>query len=173
MKTWPIASMLLMAALAQSGCAGDPTSGYSTQSIFPTKYTTVAVPVIENQTYFREIGFMLTQALITEIESRTPYKVTSETRADSLLTGRITAVELTSLSQNETTGLDEEVVVGVTIDFEWMDLETDATIVLRSNFEGAGLFVPTPPSGEYLEIGEVAVVQQLASDMVDEMQAAW
>ena len=63
--------------------------------------------------------------------------------------------------------------MGVTIDFEWMDLETDATIVLRSNFEGAGLFVPTPPSGEYLEIGEVAVVQQLASDMVDEMQAAW
>ena len=156
-----------------AGCSSDPTTGYSTQSIFPKKYRTVAIPVIKNETYYREVGFLLTQALITEIESRTPYKVTSETNADSLLTGQITAVQLTALSQNRTTGLDEEVIVGVTVDFEWMDLEDDSTIVKRSNFEGAGLFVPTPPSGEYLEVGEVAVVQQLASDMVDEMQAAW
>ncbi|HBZ96567.1 MAG TPA: hypothetical protein DEO57_01835 [Phycisphaerales bacterium] len=156
-----------------SGCSSNPTTGYSTQSIYPTKYRTVAIPVIRNDTYFRDVGFLLTQALISEIESRTPYKVTSETYADSLLTGRITAVELTALSQNRTTGLDEEVIIGVTVNFEWMDLEDDTTIVKRRNFEGSGLFVPTPPSGEFLEVGEVAVVQQLASDMVDEMQAAW
>ena len=156
-----------------SGCSSDPTTGHSTQSIYPTKYRTVAIPVIKNETYFRDVGFLLTQALITEIESRTPYKVTSENSADSLLSGQITAVRLTALSQNRTTGLDEEVIVGVTVNFEWMDLEDDTTIVKRSNFEGSGLFVPTPPSGEYLEVGEVAVVQQLASDMVDEMQAAW
>ena len=173
MKIHLLAILMLTTACVQVGCSSDPTTGYSTQSIFPEKYATVAIPVIENETYFREMGFLLTLALITEIESRTPYKVTSEYKADSLLTGRITAVELTSLSQNESTGLDEEVIVGVTINFEWMDLETDAVIVTRSNFEGAGLFVPSPPSGEYLQIGEVAVVQQLASDMVDEMQAAW
>ena len=172
MKPLLVAAALIASALV-AGCSSDPRTGYSTESIYPTKYRTVAIPVIRNETYARDIGFMLTQALITEIESRTPYKVTSETYADSLLTGRIIAVQLTALSQNSTTGLDEEVIVGVTVDFEWMDLETDATIVQRSNFEGAGLFVPTPPSGEYLEIGEVAVVQQLASDMVDEMQAAW
>ena len=126
-----------------------------------------------NATATSRFALDATQALITEIESRTPYKVTSENSADSLLSGQITAVRLTALSQNRTTGLDEEVIVGVTVDFEWMDLEDDTTIVKRSNFEGAGLFVPTPPSGEYLEVGEVAVVQQLASDMVDEMQAAW
>ena len=172
MKPLLVAVALVVSTL-MAGCSADPRTGYSTESIYPTKYQTVAIPVIKNETYARDVGFMLTQALITEIESRTPYKVTSETYADSLLTGRITAVRLTALSQNSTTGLDEEVIVGVTVDFEWMDLETDATIVQRSNFEGAGLFVPTPPSGEYLEIGEVAVVQQLASDMVDEMQAAW
>ena len=167
------ALIALLTTLLACGCSGDPRMGYSTESIYPTAYKTVAIPVIKNETYSREIGFMLTQALITEIETRTPYKVTSETYADTLLTGRITAVRLTALSQNESTGLDEEVIVGVTVNFEWMDLENDATIVKRSNFEGAGLFVPTPPSGEYMQIGEVAVVQQLASDMVDEMQAAW
>lgn len=169
-KTWCI---LAIVGACMAGCSSDPTTGYSTKSIFSEDYKTIAVPIIENTTYSREIGFMLTQALITEIEARTPYKVTSETVADSLLTGRITSVELTSLSQNESTGLDEEVVVGVTVEFEWMDLETDRTIVRRSNFEGAGLFVPTPPSGEVIQIGQIAVVQQLASDMVDEMQAVW
>ena len=69
--------------------------------------------------------------------------------------------------------LDEEVVVGVTIDFNWTNLETDRTIVERMNFEGGGLFVPTTPSGEVIELGEFEVVQQLATDVVDELQSAW
>jgi len=82
-------------------------------------------------------------------------------------------VDLTSLSQNESTGLDEEVIIGVTIDFNWTDLETDRTILERTGFSGGGLFVPTSQSRETLELGEIGVVQQLADDLVDEMQAVW
>ena len=166
--------MLLAASTAFAhGCADDPRQGWSTASIYPTQYKTIAVNIIENETYFREVGFMLTDAVITTIERQTPYKVTSETNADTLLTGRITNVNLTSLSQNEATGLDEEVIIGVTINFNWTDLETDRTILERTGFKGGGLFVPTSQSRETLELGEIGVVQQLADDLVDEMQAVW
>jgi hypothetical protein len=159
------------------GCAEDPRQGWSTSSVYSTKYKTIAVNVFENETYSREIGYLLTQAVIATIESQTPYKVTSATNADTLLTGEITRVQLTTLSQNRTkgssTGLDEEVVVGVTISFNWTDLETDRTIIDRTDFSGGGLFVPTSQSRETLELGEIGVVQQLADDLVDEMQAVW
>ena len=108
----PIAITLLFLATMMQGCADDPRQGWSTTSIYPTQYKTIAVNVFKNDTYSRNVGFMLTQAVITTIESQTPYKVTSENNADTLLTGRIVNVNLTSLSQNESTGLDEEVIVG-------------------------------------------------------------
>jgi len=67
--------LLVTATLAQS-CADDPRQGWSTASIYPTQYKTISVNIIENETYFREIGFMLTDAVITTIERQTPYKVT-------------------------------------------------------------------------------------------------
>ena len=140
------AMLLLLTAAAVASCADDPRQGWSTASVYPTQYRTVAVNVFQNDTYFREVGFMLTDAVITTIERQTPYKVTSESNADTLLTGRITNVNLTSLSQNESTGLDEEVIVGVTIDFNWTDLETDRTIRSgRASRAAACSFRPPSP----------------------------
>ena len=63
--------------------------------------------------------------------------------------------------------------MNVTIDFEWIDLRTGRRILGRENFGDSGLFVPSQPSSEPLAVGEFAVVQELATDIVDEMQAAW
>lgn len=169
-----ITFILVIASALFASCSDDPRQGWSTKSVYPTQYTTIAVNTFENETHYRQIGFLLTKALVATIESRTPYKVTNEMTAETLLTGRIVNVELTSLSQNRSDDrLDEEVVVGVTIDFNWTNLETDRTIVERMNFEGGGLFVPTTQSREVIELGEFEVVQQLATDVVDELQSAW
>ncbi|MHC4589853.1 MAG: LPS assembly lipoprotein LptE, partial [Planctomycetota bacterium] len=76
---------------------------------------TVAVHVFENDTYERDVEFELADALIKEIEARTPYKVTSDKRADTILTGRIRDIERDQLSKSRVTGLSEEVTLGVTI----------------------------------------------------------
>ncbi len=65
-------------------------------------------------------------------------------RADTLLTGTVRKVELRQLSQSRLTGLSEEVLVNVTIDFEWIDLRTGRRILGRENFGDSGLFVPSP-----------------------------
>ena len=159
--------------LAAGGCANDPTEGYAAVTPYSQAFQTVAIPIIENETFARGIEFELTDALIKEIHARTPYRVTDQSRADTILLGRIHDVDLEQLSKSRLTGLGEEVIVAVTIDFQWRDLRTDQPLVAREDFTGTGLFVPSRPTGERIELGRMAVVQQLARDIVSELQASW
>ncbi|UCD74448.1 MAG: hypothetical protein JSV91_11735 [Phycisphaerales bacterium] len=170
-----IAALVLLPVtlLLLTGCATDPAQGYTTASCFPTEYRTVAVPIFTNDTYERGMEYGLTQAVIKEIESRTPYKVVSQARADTTLVGRIRRIDREQLSKSRRTGLTEEMLLRVTIDFEWKDLRTNKAIVQRLSFTGHGLFVPSNPTGEPLELGQFAVAQTLAEDIVDEMRADW
>ena len=167
-----LAAGLLVLAGAGS-CANDPTRGYAAVTPYSQAFRTVAIPIIENETFARGIELELTDALIKEIHARTPYRVTDQSRADTILLGRIRDVDLEQLSKSSLTGLGEEVIVAVTIDFQWRDLRTDQPLVAREEFTGTGLFVPSQPTGERIELGRMAVVQQLARDIVSELQAPW
>jgi hypothetical protein len=121
----------------------------------------------------RDMEFMLTDAIIKEIESRTPYRILAEQYADTLITGTIQSVGLQTISQSRTTGLDNEVMITVVIDFEWLNLRSGGRLVGRQNFSSSALFIPSQPSSEPIEMGQFAVVQQLSSDIVDQMQSSW
>lgn len=155
------------------GCASDPTKGYSASSTFPQEYSTVAIDIFENETFTRDVEFELADALVKEVEQRTPYKVTPSRRADTIIRGRITAIELDQLSKSKITGLSEEMILSVTIDFEWTNARTGEVIEERREFTGHSLFLPSTPSGEPIELGRFGVVQRLARDIVDEMRADW
>ncbi|HWB20338.1 MAG TPA: hypothetical protein VG711_08575, partial [Phycisphaerales bacterium] len=92
---------------------------------------------------------------------------------DTVLLGRIRSVELDQVSKSRKTGLTEEAILTVSIDFEWKDLRSGKSIVKRQSFTGNGLFVPSQPSSEPVELGRFAVVQQLAHEVVDELRAPW
>ena len=154
-------------------CVNNPSKGYSSKSLYSTQFQSVAVPIFENRTMSRNMEFMLTDAVIKQIQSRTPYRIMDETYADTLLIGTIRDVKLRLLNQSRTTGLDNEMLMQVTIDFEWLNLDTGGRIVSKQNFACDALFIPSRPSSEPLEMGQFAVVQQLAGDIVDQMQAAW
>lgn len=171
-RLWSLAVLLAATALV-AGCASDPAEGYSSASLYRDDIATVAVPIFTNQSFTRDVEFELTDALIKEIEARTPYKVTSSARANTILTGEIRRIELDQLSKSRLTGLSEEVVLSVTIDFQWKDLRTGRVLVERRDFTGNGLFVPSRPTGEPVELGQFAVVQQLARDIVGELRSEW
>ena len=164
---------LALLTLFMSSCAADPTLGYSSQSTFPRDYATVAVPIFENRTFERDIEFELADALVKAIETRTDYKIMQEDRADTILTGRIIDISRDRISKSRNTGLAEEVVLSVVVNFEWKDTATGKIIKGRDNFVGTALFTPSRPSGEPIELARFGVVEQLASDIVDEMRSAW
>ena len=156
-----------------AGCASDPTVGYSTRSTYTTQVRTVALPIFENATFDRGVEFDLADALVKEIEARTPYKVTSPERADTVLSGSIRSVRRDAISKSRLTGLSEEVVLGVTVDFVWKEQRTGRVLLERTGFAAQGLFLPSPPSGEPVELAEFAAVQQLARDIVGIMRSDW
>lgn len=164
---------LVAAHLSLCRCAADPTVGYSTTTTFPQKYQTVAVQIFVNETFERGIEYELTDAIIKQIESRTPYKVVPQARADTILTGSIRGIERDQLSKSRLTGLAEEMIYKLSIDFQWRNLRTNEAIIDRRAFAGHGLFVPSNPTGEPIALGQYAAVQQLAQDVVTEMRAEW
>jgi hypothetical protein len=137
------------------------------------KHATIAVPIFQNLSYERGLERDLSKALVSEIESSTPYKVTGTSKADTMLRGTITNVRLIALSQSVTTGLASETLYKVTIDFEWVDLTTGETITARNGFSASALYTSSRPAQEPIELARFQVVQQLAGDLVDAMQANW
>jgi len=168
-----IAMVAAITCTSFPGCASDPTTGYAFQATFRGDVASVAIPIFENDSFERSVEFELTDALIKEVEARTPYKVTSGTRADTILSGRIARIERDVISRSPLTGLNEEVVYRVYVDFEWTDLRTGRTLVHREAFEGQGVYHPSRPIGSPSEQGAIAAVQQLASDIVDELRSDW
>ncbi len=163
----------LSVAVAVAGCASDPTQGYAFASPFPGGIKTVAVSVFENETYEGSVEFEFADALIKEIEARTPYKVTSAKRADTILTGRIRNVERDQLSKSRVTGMREEVTLGVTIDLNWRDRRTGESLLELRSFTANSLFVPSRPTSEPIELAEFGAAQRLARDVVSEMRSDW
>jgi len=162
-----------MVCISCTSCETDPTVGYSSSSLYPKQYQSIAIPIFQNSTMTRDVEFMLTDAIIKEIQVRSPYRVVDKHVAETILTGTITSMKLSTLSRSQTTGLDNEVLFKVVIDFEWYDQVNGNRIVGRKDFASSAVFIPSRPSSEPLEIGQFAVVQQLASDIIDQMQASW
>jgi hypothetical protein len=160
-------------AMGIGGCSADPSQGYSSQSTFASSVKTVAVPLFENNTYDHGVEQQLTDALIKEIEAATPYKVASRRDADSILSGRIVRVDRNLLSRDPQTGVSQELMVSLTIDFTWLDLRSDKRLAERREFTRRSLVVPTAPNSEPIELGEYAVVQEMARNIVEVMRSDW
>ena len=169
------AALLGAALFGAAGCESAPSAsgGYELRSHFPAEYRTIAVTLFRNDTYDRPLPGELTEAVIKEVQAVTPYHLSSEARADTLLRGTIRSRTLRELSKSRSTGLSEEVQYEVIVDWEWVDQRTGRVIVARNGFTGSALFVPSRPSSEPTEIGRLAVVQNLATDIVANMQGNW
>ena len=68
--------------LTAGGCAS---YHVGTQSLYAPDVATVYVPMIESGSYRRDLGERLTEAVVKEIELKTPYKVVGTPAADSIL----------------------------------------------------------------------------------------
>ena len=147
--------------------------GYSAGEDFDDEIRTVAVPVFDNHTFYRETEFRLTEALTKEIEHRTPYKVTPAAGADTMLSGTILSVDQRLLSRTFEGGLTQEAQVTVTVELEWKDLRSGEIIRQRSRLSGTGEYIPPRGVGEAFEVGEHEAVAELAREIVSLMRSDW
>jgi outer membrane lipopolysaccharide assembly protein LptE/RlpB len=159
--------LLVLATLLAGGC------GYRTTELFPDQYRTIAVPIFDNNTPYKELQFDLAEALTKQIEQRTAYKVTSPATADTLIAGTITAVNQNLVNRVRVGAVPEELELMVTIDFEWKDLRTAQTIMDRRSLSVTGPYVPARGVGEPIQRGRHVAVERLAREIVSQLRGAW
>lgn len=167
----------LALALVPAGCASDPTKGYSFSGSFREDVRSVTIPMFANQTAVPGLEQSLTEAIIKQVQAGTPMRVVqagaNTLGADSTLSGTITNVEMRTLSTQTGSGLVQELAMQVRIDFAWRDNRTGKVLVSRKDFAAADSFIPSRPTGERIELGQRAVLERLARDVVHEMRATW
>ena len=165
MRFLPSRKFILVAlTLAIGSC------GYSSRPLFNPAYKTVAVPIFDNKSFRREWEFRLTEAITKNIEYRTPYKVASEDKADTILSGKITSVDENVLTERTGTILPRESQLTVVVDFTWKD-RSGRVLVERKGFNRSATEIPQ--LNERVVDAEQLAIERLAEAIVDQMRVDW
>jgi hypothetical protein len=146
-------------------------------TLFPPDIHTVYVPMFESDSFRKNLGEMLTEAVAKEIEARTPFKVVGTPNADSVLTGRITGdtkIPLVREPNNEA----RQIQMGLSVKVAWADrrgsvirqgaVPIPADMVTIS--ESSSLI---PEYGQSTVTAQYKDMQRLAKQIVDLMETPW
>jgi hypothetical protein len=101
-------------------CSGCASYQIGNQSLYPPDVHTVYVPVFQSASFRRNLGERLTEAVVKEIEKRTPYKVVADPQADSVLTGKLVSDTKRVLVPG-VTGDARDIQVDMRVQVSWTD----------------------------------------------------
>lgn len=86
-RAWCLVSLIVtLGVLSLSGCASYQ---IGQQALYRPDIRTVHVPIFESDSFRRNLGERLSEAVAMQIAMRTPYRLADAATADSILRGRI------------------------------------------------------------------------------------
>jgi len=169
-----IARILILSALCLlPACATSPDKGYAFSSNFDESISTISIPIFANNTLQRGLEVTLAESLNKQVRARTPWTLAKSDQADTTLVGVITSHSLSELSQSPRTGLVQEQLVRITVNFEWRDNRTGGLIVARNGFAASSTFAPQRGVGERIEHGQRQAIEELAADIISQLRSGW
>lgn len=172
--------LLIVAVLLPlaSGLGGCTAYHFGSRSLFPSGIRTVYVPIVRNDTFRHDLGIRLTEAIVREIEQRTPYKVTGDPWADSTLTVRVVNERkhvLTETLDDDPRALDATISIQATWTGRQGELLMTNNIIPQDmaliTFGQDSRFVPEV--GQSIGTATQAVIEELAQRIVSEMEVRW
>ena len=172
-----VAVTLALCVLA-GGATGCAAYRFGPAGLYPADIRTVYVPVVRNDTFRHDLGVRLTEALIHEIETRTPYKVTGDPNADSALVCRVVYEikhVLTETESDDPRALDSVISVRAS----WVSRSGEPlmqnSLVPLSNaevgFDEDTRFVPE--AGQTVATATQRAIVDLAQRIVSQMETRW
>ena len=161
--------------LALTGCQA---YNLGNQGLFPTDIRTVGVSIAANETWRHGYGERLTEALVREIETRTPFKVVPESRADTIL--KVTIVDENKNVTFQNDWLDpRELLFNMTVRVQWIDRRTmEERGAQNFNMREDALTI-SASAPLVTEVGQSnattsqTVIQNLAQNIVGMMENPW
>ncbi|MEX0641377.1 MAG: LPS assembly lipoprotein LptE [Pirellulales bacterium] len=168
----------LLAAIlffALAGCAGYQSG---TGSLYAPDVTTVYVPMIESDSFRRDLGERLTEAVVKEIELKTPYKVVSTPDADSILSARLlddTRHVLAENSFDQARLSETELRAEVTwLNRRRLPIVPVQTLALPPELVSISQTTTLIPEvGQSVATSQQQAIERLAQQIVSTMEAPW
>ncbi len=157
------------------GCAGYQIGN---QSLFPAEIHTVYVPVVGSNSFRRNLGERITEAVIKEIEKRTPYKVVGDPNADSVLTCRLIG-ENKQVLVPDLTGDSRQSQVNLRMQVNWVDrkgaeLRKPGSVACPAELVNvAGSGEVAPEVGQSIATAQQQAICNLAEQIVGLMEKPW
>lgn len=160
---------------ASTGCAA---YRFGPTSMFRPGIRTVHVPAVRNDTFRHDLGARLSEALVKEIERRTPYKVSCDPNADSTLTCRVVNEGKRVLTETDTDdprALDAAVSVRATWTSRGGEMLMQNNVIptedLAITFGQDARFVPE--AGQSIDSATQDAIEKLAARIVSQMEIRW
>ena len=164
---------------SMAGClAGCANYHVGNRSLYAPDVQTVYVPVIEANSFRRDLGERLTEAVIKEIELKTPFKVVGSPDADSILSAQLigerrrvlveTAFDTPRASEiitraNVTWLNRRRIPIGPAVDIplppQLVDIGQSAVLI--------------PEAGQSVATSEQQAIKRLAEQIVATMEQPW
>lgn len=174
------ARYLVAAVLATSLCATLGCGRYmvGNETLYAPEIRTVYVPVFDSASFRRNLGEQLTEAVIKEIQLKTPYVVVDGAQADSVLTGEIVQDTKRILVESKT---DEgrQVEMNFVVRVSWVDrrgelIRQGSPIPLPTSFTTISANGDLAPEvGQSILTAQQDSLQELAVQIVSLMEAPW
>lgn len=147
-------------------------------SLYAPDIATVYVPMIESDSYRRDLGERLTEAVIKEIELKTPYKVVGTPDADSILSVRLLGDSRRVLIENR---FDDPRLYETAMysEVSWLNRRRQPICPpqtlgmppeLVSVDQTANLL---PEFGQSVDTSQQQAIERLAEQIVGTMEAPW
>ena len=158
-----------------AGCAGYQVGA---SSLYAPDVTTVYVPMIESDSYRRDLGERLTEAVVKEIELKTPYKVVSTPDADSILSARLISDTRRTITEN---AFDDPRLSEVELRAEvtWLNRRRLPIVPTQALAMPPELVVIgqtsnlIPEAGQSVATSQQQAIERLAQQIVSTMEAPW
>ncbi len=158
-----------------TGCSGYQIGN---QSLYPSHIRTVYVPIIESSSFRRQFGERLTEAIVKEIELKTPYKVVSSPGADSVLSCSLVDEGKRVVAENRYDD-PRQVEIRMQVQANWID-RTGTVLGECGSIEipAAGQLVMgtsdlTAEMGQSCVTAQQEAIQMIAEQVVAMMEMPW
>ena len=170
-RSLPLSCILLSLA----GCAAYQVG---TRSLYAPDVATVYVPMIESDSYRRDLGERLTEAVVKEIELKTPFKVVGTPDADSVLSAKLLTDQRRTLAENsfDDPRLSE---TALWAEVTWLNrrrapIVPAQTIALPPELIGISQTATLIPEvGQSVVSSQQQAIERLAQQIVSTMEEPW
>jgi hypothetical protein len=152
--------------------------GYTVGGDFSPHIRSVHVPTFTSDDHRRGYELQLTEAVQKQIQTETPYRLTSAQAADTILTGHIVGITKRVDNQNRYDD-PRELELAISIVVTWEDARTGEILAQRqiavdpalAQLESQISFAPEV--GQSLASANQQLVDRIARDIVNKMEMPW